>query len=110
VPSAKPTQPPAFDATAHEKVLDAELKKDDGSSYAVFQDKSFPRWKRWVGGEGPEYDGTGLRDVVNANALYLDEVKNGLDAHKDADAQRHQTVNQRLTALEAQATSPPFPV
>jgi hypothetical protein len=109
VPSAKPTQPPAFDASAHEKVLDTELKKDDGSSYAVFQDKAFPRWKRWVDGAA-EYDGTGLRYVVNANALYLDEVKNGLDAHKDADATRHQTVNQRLAALEAQAASPPFPV
>lgn len=108
MPSAKPTQPPAFDASAHEKVLDTELKKDDGSSYAVFSDKAFPRWKRWIDGTA-EYDGTGLRDVVNANALYLDEVKDGLDAHKEADNQRHQTVNQRLTALEAAVQSPPFP-
>lgn len=109
MPSQKPTQPPAFDAATTWKVFDAELKKDDGSSYAVFQDASFPRYKRWIDGTA-EYDGKGLRDVVNANAIYLDEVKDGLDAHKAADASRHSSINERLAALEAaQAQPSPFP-
>lgn len=108
MPSAKPTQPPAFDASTHEKVLFEEIRKDDGSGYAVFEDKSFPRWKRWVDGTA-EFDGTGLRDVQNQNAIYLDQVKEDLDAHKAADLNRHQTVNSRLAALEAAVQSPPFP-
>ena len=108
MPSAKPSQPPAFDATAHERVLDEELKKDDGSSYLVFQDKAFPRWKRWVDGTA-EFDGTGLRDVVLANALYADQVKDDLDTHKEADNVRHASIAQRLAALEAAGNSGPFP-
>lgn len=108
MPSQKPTQPPAFDASTHEKVLYDEVRKDDGSPYAVFADKAFPQWKRWVDGTA-EFDGKGLRDVVNANAIYLDEVKDGLDAHKAADQSRHAAVNQRLAALEAAVQSPPFP-
>ena len=56
-----------------------------------------------------EFDGKGLRDVVDANAQYLDAVKEDLDAHRAADATRHQTINQRLAALEAAAASAPFP-
>jgi len=108
MPSAKPGQPPAFDATAHENVLNAELKKDDGSSYAVFQDKAFPRWKRWVDGTA-EFDAIGLRDVVNANAIHLDAVEGNLNAHKDADNDRHAAIATRLAALEAAATQDSFP-
>lgn len=109
MPSAKPTQPPAFDASTTWKVLDAELRKDDGSGYQVFQEKSFPRWKQWVGGEGPEFDGKGLRDVVLSNASYLDQVKEDLDAHKAADNERHASIAQRLAALEAAGSTTPFP-
>lgn len=108
MPSSKPTQPPAFDAATTWKVLDTELRKDDGSGYQVFQDKAFPRWKRWVDGTA-EFDGTGLRDVVNANAIHLDAVEENLNAHKAADASGHQTINQRLAALEAQSQTSPFP-
>ena len=108
MPSAKPGQPPAFDATAHENVLNTELKKDDGSSYAVFTDKAFPRWKRWVDGTA-EYDGTGLRDVVNANAIHLDAVEQNLNAHKENDNDRHALIASRLAALEAAANEDPFP-
>ena len=108
MPSQKPTQPPPFDAATFVKVLDGELKKDDGSSYAVFQDNSYPRYTRWINGTA-EFDGKGLRDVVNANAIYLDEVKDGLDAHKAADASRHASLNQRIAALEAASQSVPFP-
>lgn len=106
--SAKPTQPPAGDFSTFSKALNDNVKRPDGQPYAVFGDGTLPRFTRWVGGTA-EFDGTGLRDVVNANAQYLDEVKSGLDKHKIADAERHQTVNQRLAALEAQAASSPFP-
>lgn len=67
-----------------------------------------PNWKRWVGGEA-EYDGTGLRDVVNANAYALDAVKNSLDTFKANSAAVDADQNQRLSALEAQIANPPFP-
>lgn len=58
-------QPPALDA--------ANMVKD-GTKAA----QAFPAWKRWVGGEG-EFDGKGLRDVVEANAGGLDRVKADVD-------------------------------
>lgn len=108
MPSQKPTQPPASDFGTMEAAWYENLKRPDGKPYEVFNKATLTTWKRWVGGEF-EFDGKGLRDVVNANAIYLDEVKEGLDAHKAADASRHQTVNQRLAALEAAASQNPFP-
>lgn len=108
MPSAKPTQPPASDFSTMEKAWYDNLKRPDGQPYEVFNNKTLTKWKRWVGGE-LEFDGVGLRDVVNANALFADQVKEDLDAHKAADLSRHQTVNQRLAALEAAVTNPPFP-
>ncbi len=109
MPSQKPTQPPAFDATTFVKTLYDRVRKPDGSAYQVFEDKALARWKRWLDGT-VEYDGTGLRDTVNANALYLDQVKNDLDNHKDADNTRHAALAQRVTALEGQAPATPFPL
>ena len=107
--SQKPSQPPASDFSTMEKAWYDNLKRPDGEPYEVFNNKTLTTWKRWVGGE-LEYDGKGLRDVVNANAIYLDEVKDGLDAHKAADASRHLSISQRLAALEAaQAQPSPFP-
>ena len=106
--SAKPTQPPAFDASTHEKVLYDEIRKADGSGYQVFLDKALAKWKRWVSGEN-EYDGTGLRDVVLSNATYLDQVKAGVDALDDREATHHAAQAQRLTALEDAVANPPFP-
>lgn len=106
--SAKPTQPPAFDASAHEKVLYDEVRKDDGSGYQVFQDKALALWKRWVGGEG-EFDGKGLRDVVQTNAVYLDSVKGDLDDFRENNGVAHNSFNSRLAALESQIQNPPFP-
>ena len=111
MPSQKPTQPPPFDAATFVKVLDGELKKDDGSSYAVFQDNSYPRYTRWLNGTA-EFDGTGLRDVVAANAVYLDDVKNDLDQHRTADNARHAVVRQDITELRAAVealSGGPFP-
>ena len=91
-----------------EKAWYDNLRRPDGKPYEVFNNQTLTKWKRWVGGEF-EFDGKGLRDVVDANAQYLDAVKEDLDAHRAADATRHQTINQRLAALEAAAASAPFP-
>lgn len=109
MPSQKPTQPPASDFDAMEDAWFTNLRRPDGQPYQVFANQTLTKWKRWVGGEF-EFDGKGLRDVVNANAIYLDEVKDGLDAHKAADQSRHSAINQRLAALEAAAQTNPFPV
>ena len=106
--SAHPSQPPAFDATRTWQVFNAELRKPDGSAYEVFQDKAFPRWKRWVEGTN-EYDGIGLRDVVNSNATFLQAVKNDLDTHKEADNARHSVIRQDIEELKAAVQAPPFP-
>lgn len=108
MPSAKPTQPPASDFSTMEKAWYDNLKRPDGQPYEVFNNQTLTKWKRWVGGEF-EFDGVGLRDVVHANAIYVDAVKGDLDDHRQADLQRHQTINQRLAALEAAVTNPPFP-
>lgn len=64
-----------------------------------------PAWKRWVGGEAPDYDGKGVRDVVNTNAILLDDVKQDVDGHGD----RLGNHESRLRALEAAPISRPFP-
>lgn len=84
------------------------LKRPDGKPYEVFSKRTLTTWKRWVGGEF-EFDGKGLRDVVNANAIHLDAVEDNLNAHKAADQSRHATINQRLAALEAASQTSPFP-
>lgn len=108
MPSQKPTQPPAGDFGTFAKSLWERVRKPDGSAYAVFADGTLPKFTRWVGGTN-EFDGTGLRDTVNANALYLDQVKDDLDKHKDTDNNRHAALAQRVTALEGQVTVSPFP-
>lgn len=108
--SAKPTQPPAADFSTMEKAWYDNLKRPDGQPYEVFNNQTLTKWKRWVGGEF-EYDGQGLRDTVDANAQYLDEVKNDLDQHRTADNTRHAVVRQDITEIRAalEALSVPFP-
>ena len=102
--SAKPTQPPAFDATAHEKALYDSVRKPDGSPYQVFADQSLPRWKRWVEST-VEYDAKGLRDVLNQNALYTDAIKGDVDLHGQAIIELRADVQ----ALKEQPPARPFP-
>ena len=109
MPSAKPGEPPAADFAKMEEAWYTNLKRPDGAPYEVFNNKTLTTWKRWVGGEF-EFDGKGLKDTVEKNAIYLDAVKGDLDDHRQADLGRHQTINQRLAALEAaQAQPTPFP-
>lgn len=104
--SAKPPRSPAFDATAFSSRLYERVLQANGKPYTVFRPKNdagtlinFPRFANWL---------RNIRDVVNANALFLDEVKNDLDVHKAADNKRHATLENRVSALEAGGT-PPFP-
>lgn len=108
MPAQLPTDPPASDFSTMEKAWYDNLKRPDGQPYEVFNNKTLTTWKRWVGGEF-EFDGTGLRDTVKTNAIFLNAVKSDLDDHRAADLARHQIVNQRLAALEAAVANPPFP-
>lgn len=80
--SAKPTQPAAADMSALVNRVDA-LSKAAGLGPVPVGASTLPKWKRWIGGES-EYDGTGLRDVVNANAIMNDQMKSNIDAHSQA--------------------------
>lgn len=62
------------------------------------------KWKRWVGGE-KEYDVTGLRDVVNTNAIYTDAIKKDVDA----DGQAITDLTKRVQVLEEAPAARPFP-
>lgn len=126
MPSAKPKRPPTFDAKSFAKRLYERVRQgngyvevpaggnavkapvlNDSAPYAAFdyendegQPIGFPNFIAWV---------RGVRDTVNANAVYLDDVKNDLDAHKEADNARHAVIRQDIAELQAAVQSPPFP-
>ena len=106
--SLKPTQPPQLDTKMFVKRLRELFAKVGLGPFQPFGDEYLPKFHRWIRSEG-EYDGAGLRDVVNANAIYLDDVKGDLDAHKALDNTRHTALAQRVTALEGRNTNTPFP-
>lgn len=98
--SQKPSQPPTFDENTFAKRLyERVLTATTGQPYAVFKPDYFPKWARWLAGKG-EYDGIGIRDVVNTNALFLDAVKEHVDRLDEREQQHHQAQAQRLSALE----------
>lgn len=106
--SKKPTQPPEMDTKAFVKRLRDITAKVGLGPFQVFSDGYLPVFHRWIRSEG-EFDGTGLRDVVNANAYALDDLKADLDAHKTTENTRYTALAQRVAALEGQQTSSPFP-
>jgi hypothetical protein len=109
--SAKPGQPPTgADFSALVKKVNELAGKTPGvSPLSSIITGRIPLWKRWVGGEGPDMDGVGLRDVVQANAVYLDAVKRDLDDFRENNGVAHSSFSSRLAALEAQQTTAPFP-
>ena len=108
--SAKPTQPPkSADYSALVKKVNEVATKAGVAPLSSTNTTAIPRHKRWVGGEGPDYDGTGLRDVVLANAKYLDEVKDHVDEFQEDNGIAHASFAKRLAAIEAQLASSPFP-
>jgi len=108
MPSKKLGNPPTFDESTFAKRLHERVLTAGGKQYAVFQDKYFPVFTRWLKGSG-EYDGSGVRDVVNANALYLDDVKGDLDNFRENQGVAHNSINNRLATLEEAVQNPPFP-
>jgi hypothetical protein len=95
MPSKKPTQPPPLDAKNMVK----------GGTPAA---QKFPDWKNWVGGEH-QYDGIGLRDVVNANAILTDEI----DKRENTRFVMQKVINDEQAAFNAEVRealrNPPFP-
>jgi hypothetical protein len=108
MPSQKPTQPPDMDTKAFVARIRDTVAKVGIGPFQTFNDEYLPKFHRWIRSEG-EFDGKGLRDVVNANAIYLDDIKEDLDAHKTLDNARHTSLAQRVAALEGQNTNTPFP-
>jgi hypothetical protein len=108
MPAAKPTQPPAADMSVLIKRVD-ELSQKAGLGPIPPGAQKLPMWKRWLGGEKPEFDGSGLRDVVQTNAVFLDAVKRDLDDSKENIGVGMVSLDRRLDALEAQIGNPPFP-
>lgn len=97
--SKKPTQAPQFDASVLVATIDALSQKTLGKKFV----SQFPSWKRWTEAT-TEYDTTGLRDVVNANAYAMDQLKDGHDALLQQEAD----LAKRVAALESRP-SLPFP-
>jgi len=104
--SAKPPRAPGFDAKSFSGRLHERVRTDADKPYAVFDpvdDAGKPlnfvehvQWTRLV------------RDAVNANAIFLDDVKGDLDGHKASDTARHKLLSDRVAALEARQSAP-FP-
>ncbi len=103
----KPTQPPPMDSKGFVKRIREITEKVGLRPFAVFSDNQLPVFHRWISSTG-EFDGKGLRDVVNANAFALDDLKSDFDAHRTMDNVRHSALAQRVAALEAQQAAP-FP-
>ena len=101
MPAARPSQPPTgadMDALV-KRVNDLSVKAGLGK----FTSK-LSNWKRWVGGE-KEYDVTGLRDVVNTNAIYTDAIKKDVDAHGQSIVEMRADIR----ALQEAPAPRPFP-
>lgn len=99
MPSAKPPKPPAHDAKAANTAW-RSVKRPDGSEYAVFASESYVGFTAWT---------RALRDIVNANALYLDDVKGDLDDLRGSTDPRLDKLEADVKALQEAPQSRPFP-
>lgn len=83
--SAKPGQPPSgADFSLLVKKVNETAEKAGLAPLSSAVTGRIPAWKRWVGGEGPDYDIKGLRDIVNTNALFTDQIKGDVDLQAQA--------------------------
>lgn len=98
-----PNQPPKADMNALLAKVD-EIAGKVGVPKLGTGARALAGWKRWVGGEA-EYDVTGLRDVVNANAIQQNQIKAGLDVHSQAILELRADVQ----ALKEAPAPRPFP-
>lgn len=100
------TQPPGsadFSALV-KKVNELAAKTPGVKPLSELVSGRIPAWKRWVGGES-EFDASGLRDVVDTNALFLNAVKGDVDAHGQAILDLQADVK----ALQEAPPARPFP-
>lgn len=104
--SAKPSQPPsgADFSQLVAKVNEVATKVGVAKLSSTVSGR-IPAWKRWVGGEGPDYDIKGLRDIVNTNALFTDQIKGDVDIL----AQRSIDMMADIRALQEAPAARPFP-
>lgn len=109
--SAKPSRPPGgadFSALV-KKVNELAGKVSGVAPLSETVTGRIPMWKRWVGGEKPEYaavEAGGLYTVIKANAGALDDVKDDFDQFRTANLAKERQQDDRLAALEAQARDP----
>ena len=97
-----PGNTPGFDGKGFEAPLRDAFPRPDGKPRAVYNGQ-LPAFTQYVYGLGP-YDGTGLVDVVQANALEQNQTnKQVATLRAEVD-----TIDDRLAALEAQSFAP-FP-
>jgi hypothetical protein len=93
---------PVLDGKAFVKPLAAAHPTASGGVRPVYgtqpeqSSDPFPATLRWMRGDG-EFDGKGVKDVVNANAQFTDDIKGDVDEHSD----RLAKVEKRLALLEA---------
>lgn len=105
----KPKQPPPLDTSGFLRRIREIAEKVGLGPFPVFGD-GLVTFHRWLRSE-LEFDGAeagGLRDVVNANAYAVDELKEDFDQHRTTDNVRHNALVQRVAALEGQQADP-FP-
>jgi hypothetical protein len=102
--SKKPTQAPNWNVDGFIAKLNQIAAKVGISPFSTTDQ---PAWKRWVEASGDQ-DVNGLRDVVNANAIYEDAIKSDLDSLRGSTDHRLDTLEAQVAALEA-APANPFP-
>lgn len=106
MPAKRATQPPAgADFSALVKKVNELATKAGVSPLSELITGRIPAWKRWVGGEKPDFDATGLRDVVDTNAVFLNAVKGDVDTHGQAILDLQADVK----ALQEAPPARPFP-
>lgn len=87
--------PPVLDGKAFVEPLAKAFPTSSGTQRPVYGEP-FPKFLRWLRGDS-EFDGTGVKDVVNANAQFTDDIKGDVDEH----AQRLAELESRVAAVEA---------
>jgi len=95
---------PAFDAKAANDAWVKELRKEDGTGYAVFEAGGFHRLNRYMLGLG-EYDGKGMLDVIKTNATQQNQMKKDIDSN----AQRIAILEQEVEVIKNAPVARPFP-
>jgi hypothetical protein len=104
VPVDRLPEAPGFNASAHSKALDTNIKRPDGTGYLVFgQDtpESLPPFVKWAKRT--------LRDKVNELVANVNSLRSDVnDVRSEAD-NRLDSLEGRVTALEEAPHTSPFP-